>query len=68
MKNSFDGLNIKFFNKESSEEVEIGEENGSWDVIDSWEVVEEVYTWEYEIVDNYEWSSDPFAWLIQPFN
>jgi hypothetical protein len=29
MKNSFDGLNIKFFNKESSEEVETGEENGS---------------------------------------
>ena len=77
MKNSFDGLNIKFFKKESSEDVVTGEENGSWDVITSWEVVEEVNTWEvaeeintweYEIIDNYEWNSDPFAWLIQPFN
>jgi hypothetical protein len=29
MKNSFDGLNIKFFKKESSEDVVTGEENGS---------------------------------------
>jgi hypothetical protein len=77
MKNSFDGLNIKFFKKELSEDVVTGEENGSWDVITSWEVVEEVNTWEvaeeintweYEIIDNYEWNSDPFAWLIQPLN
>jgi hypothetical protein len=77
IKNSFDGLNIKFFKKESSEDVVTGEENGSWDVITSWEVVEEVNTWEvaeeintweYEIIDNYEWNSDPFAWLNQPFN
>ena len=77
IKNSFDGLNIKFFIKESSEDVVTGEENGSWDVITSWEVVEEVNTWEvaeeintweYEIIDNYEWNSDPFAWLIQPLN
>jgi hypothetical protein len=45
----------------------------SWDIsvweVSGWDVVQEdVSTWEYEIVDNYSDSSDPFAWLIQPIN
>ena len=39
----------------------------SWE-IETWNVVEEVYTWEYEPVQNYESLWDPFAWLLQPSN
>jgi hypothetical protein len=63
---SFDDLHLNFFKWNESEEgndIEVL----SWE-IETWNVVEEVYTWEYEPVQNYESSWDPFAWLLQPSN
>jgi hypothetical protein len=60
---SFDNLRLNFFKWNEPEDNDV--EVLSWEN-ETWNIVEEVYTWEYEVVPNY-WSAwDPFAWLLQP--
>jgi hypothetical protein len=58
-------LNFDFFKRKNTEQETGDVQSLSWEST-TWNVVEDIYTWEYELVQNYEGAWDPFAWLIQP--